>query len=92
MKVYYVYILASKKNGTLYIGLTNNLERRIYEHKNSLVEGFTRRYKIKTLVYFEQTNSIQDAISREKQLKGLPRRKKVDLIEGHNPNWEDLEV
>jgi putative endonuclease len=75
---------------TLYIGVTNNLERRVFEHKNFLIEGFTKRYKITKLVYFEETNDVLAAIEREKQLKGWLRRKKVALIESANPKWHDL--
>ena len=87
---YYIYILASKKNGTLYIGVTNNLVKRIYEHKNNLVEGFTKKYKVHELVYYEQTESTESAIKREKQLKNWHRKWKVALIEKFNPTWKDL--
>ena len=87
---YYVYILASGKNGTLYIGITNDLMRRLYEHKNSLIKGFTNKYKVNNLVYFEETNDISEAIKREKQLKKWNRQWKIELIEKDNPNWEDL--
>ncbi|MCB0731453.1 MAG: GIY-YIG nuclease family protein [Ignavibacteriae bacterium] len=90
MKQYYVYILASKKNGMLYIGVTNNLARRIYEHKNNLVEGYTKKYNIKNLVYFEITPDIKSAIVREKQMKKWYRKWKIELIEKENPNWIDL--
>ena len=90
MKTYFVYILASKKNGVLYVGITSDLHKRVYEHKNELIEGFTSKYKIKKLVYFEETNEINSAIAREKQLKGWLRKKKIDLIEINNPNWNDL--
>lgn len=89
---YYVYIVASAKNGTLYIGVTNNLERRIYEHKNGLIDGFTKQYNVKILVHYEQTNDILSAISREKQLKSWNRKWKIELIETNNPNWDDLSV
>ncbi len=89
-KTYYVYILASKRNGTLYIGVTSDLIKRIYEHKNNLVDGFTKSYSIHTLVYFEQTNDIESAITREKQLKKWNRKWKLDLIEKGNPQWNDL--
>jgi len=88
---FYVYILASKRNGTIYIGVTNSLERRLYEHKNGLIDGFTKRYQVNTLVYFEQTESIESAIMREKQLKGWTRDKKLNLIERFNPEWLDLD-
>ncbi len=90
MKNYYVYILASKKNGTLYIGVTGNLERRLYEHKNKLVKGFTERYNVDRLVYYEQTNNISSALQREKQLKKWNRAWKIELIEKDNPEWNDL--
>lgn len=87
---YYVYILASKKNGTLYIGVTSDLIKRIYEHKNDLVEGFTKKYSVHYLVHFEVTESIENAILREKQLKKWNRSWKVSLIERNNPVWKDL--
>ena len=87
---YYVYILASSKNGTLYIGVTNDLMRRLYEHKNKLIKGFTSKYKIHNLVYFEETDNIAEAIRREKQLKGWNRKWKIALIEKDNPSWDDL--
>ena len=90
MNDYYEYILASHRNGTLYIGVTNDLRKRIYEHKNDLVEGFTKKYKVHTLVYFEETSDIESAIKREKQLKAWKRKWKLELIEESNPNWEDL--
>ena len=89
-KTYYVYILASGLNGTLYIGVTNDLIRRVYEHKNDVVPGFTKTYKVHSLVYFEETNDIRAAIEREKQLKKWRREWKLDLIEKDNPQWEDL--
>ncbi|HHE31116.1 MAG TPA: GIY-YIG nuclease family protein [Chlorobaculum parvum] len=90
MRNYYVYILASKRNGTLYTGVTNDLERRIYEHKNKLVPGFTSRYEVNKLVYFETCLEIQGAIIREKQIKGWTRKRKLALIEAANPEWKDL--
>jgi len=90
MYTYYVYILASKKHGVLYVWVTNNLIRRVYEHKNNLVEWFTKSYHIKKLVYYEQTESIEAAILREKQLKNWKRWWKVKLIESFNPEWNDL--
>ena len=90
MKTYYVYILANKRNGTLYIGVTNDLIRRVYEHKNNLVEGFTKRYFVHRLVYYEETGDINGAIKREKQLKKWNRKWKLELIEKKNPNWKDL--
>jgi putative endonuclease len=89
-KQYYVYILTNKGNNVLYTGVTNDLQRRVYEHREKLVEGFTKKYNVYKLVYFEDTESIEAAIKREKQLKGGSRRKKIDLIESMNPKWEDL--
>jgi putative endonuclease len=86
---YFVYILVNRSR-TLYVGVTNNLERRVYEHKHNLVSGFTSRYRIERPVYFEETGDVQAAIAREKQLKGWLRAKKVALIESVNPTWEDL--
>jgi putative endonuclease len=90
MNSYYVYILASKENGTLYIGVTNNLSRRVFEHKEGLTEGFTKRYKVHKLVYYEETCDIEEAIRREKQLKAWGRARKIELIESVNPRWADL--
>jgi len=90
MNNYFVYILSNKKRGTIYIGVTNNLERRLYEHKNGLIDGFTKKYNIKTLVYFETTSDIHSAIEREKKLKKWNRAWKIALIEKANPEWEDL--
>ena len=90
MKQYYVYILASKKNGTLYIGVTNDLIRRVYEHKEGIMVGFTKKYNIKLLVYFEVHNDINEAIKREKALKKWYRKWKIELIEKNNPEWKDL--
>lgn len=87
---YYVYILASNKNGTLYIGVTNNLIRRVMEHKQSKIKGFTEKYNIKNLVYFEETTDINSALQREKQLKKWNRKWKINLIEKNNPYWKDL--
>ena len=89
MKQYYVYIMTNKSR-TLYSGVTNNLERRVYEHKRKLVPGFTSKYNVTRLVYFEVTQDIQAAISREKQIKGWLRGKKIALIESVNPEWKDL--
>jgi len=88
-KQYYIYIMASI-SGVLYIGVTNNLIRRIQEHKQGLVQGFTRKYRIKKLVYFESTRDVRSAIEREKQLKKWRREKKVVMIEEMNPTWRDL--
>jgi putative endonuclease len=87
---YWVYILASKPGGTLYTGVTSDLVRRAYEHREGLVRGFTRRYGVKTLVYFEQHDTALGAIQREKNIKHWPREWKIDLIVGLNPAWRDL--
>jgi len=87
---YWVYLLASQKNGTLYAGVTNNLVRRVFEHKSNVVAGFTKQYAVHTLVWFESTGSIEVAIQREKQLKNWKREWKVALIEKDNPEWRDL--
>ena len=89
MKDYYVYILASISRA-LYVGVTNDLARRVYEHKEGVVKGHTSRYRINRLVYFEQTNDVHAAIAREKQIKGWVRKRKVALIESANPGWKDL--
>ena len=89
MKNYYVYITSSISR-VLYIGMTNDLERRILEHKEGLIPGFTQKYKCKKLVYFEASSDINEIIKREKQLKKWSRSKKIVLIEGTNPAWEDL--
>ena len=89
MKQYYVYILSSHR-GTLYVGVTNDLVRRLYEHREKLGDGFTAKYNISKLVYYDSTTSIEAAITREKQIKGWVRSKKVNLIESVNPYWEDL--
>ena len=90
MSQYYVYILASRKNGTLYIGVTNDLLKRVYDHKNNLIEGFTKKYGVHDLVYYEQHNEVGKAIAREKQIKKWKRNWKIELIEKTNPNWKDL--
>lgn len=90
VKTYYVYILASKKNGTLYTGVTSNLTKRVYDHKQKIIEGFTKRYDVTHLVYFAETNNIKEAILKEKQIKNWKRTWKIDLIEKNNPNWKDL--
>ena len=87
---YYIYIITNKYNSTLYIGLTNNLERRIYEHKNKLIQGFSKMYNLYKLVYYEYFTQIEDAINREKQLKGWKRIRKDNLINDFNPQWNDL--
>ena len=89
MKNYYIYMMTNQTK-TLYVGVTNNLEKRVYEHKNKLVPGFTRKYNITSLVWFEETSDISSAIAREKQIKGRLRSKKIRLIESLNPNWNDL--
>ena len=91
MKQYYVYILASKSR-VLYIGVTNDLERRVFEHKHKLVRGFTSKYNVDCLVCHECYENIRDAIAREKQIKGWRREKKVALVESMNPQWRDLSV
>ncbi len=90
MRQYYVYILTNRKQGVLYTGVTNDLERRIYEHKNKLISGFASKYNLTKLVYFEETTDVNAAITREKQIKGWLRKKKVALIESKNPEWKDL--
>jgi putative endonuclease len=87
---YYVYVLASRIGSTLYIGVTNDLVRRVYEHKSGVAEGFTKRHNVKRLVYFECFDDIEQAIHREKRLKKWTRAWKIALIEKHNPNWIDL--
>jgi putative endonuclease len=88
MRAYYVYVMASRSR-VLYTGVTNDLARRVYEHKRSLIPGFTSKYRITRLVYFEEFADIHDAIAREKQIKGWVRARKTRLIEEHNPTWED---
>ena len=90
MENFYVYILASEKNGTLYVGITSNLIKRIYEHKNNIVKGFTEKYKVHKLVYYEECSDIYEAIQRKKQVKRWYRKWKIELIENFNPEWEDL--
>jgi putative endonuclease len=90
LRTFFVYILANKRNGTLYIGLTNDLVRRTYEHKNRIYRGFTKIYHVHMLIYFETFEDIDAAIIREKQLKKWNRQWKLRLIEEHNPKWEDL--
>ncbi len=90
MKTYFVYILASKRNGTLYIGVTSNLIKRIWEHKNKLADGFRSKYGVDRLVYYESAGEPHAAIQREKRMKKYPRQWKVELIEKGNPEWEDL--
>ena len=90
MRHCFVYILASKRNGTLYTGVTNDLQKRVLQHKNDEVEGLTKKYHVHMLLYFEKHNSITAAIAREKQIKSWKRRWKLELIEKHNPGWNDL--
>ena len=87
---YYVYILANKRNGTLYIGVTSDLVKRVYDHKNNVVEGFTKKYHVHKLVYYEITEDINGAIIREKRIKKWKRAWEIELIEKNNPEWKDL--
>ena len=89
-KQYYIYILASGKNGTLYIGITSDLVKRVYEHREGLVDGFTKKHVVYTLVYYEIINDVNSAITREKHIKKWDREWKINLIEKHNPGWKDL--
>lgn len=88
--MYYVYILTNQYNTVLYTGITNDLKQRVYEHREGFVEGFTQKYKVRKLVYYEETGDVYAAISREKQIKGGSRQKKIDLIRKTNPNWNNL--
>ena len=90
MRQYYVYILTNKDNRVLYTGVTNDLARRLYEHRNKLADGFTKRYNVTKLVYFEVTTNVESAITREKQIKGWSRKRKLDLIQTANPEWREL--
>ncbi len=92
MRNYYVYILTNKSNKVLYIGFTSDIKKRIYQHKNKLIEGFSSKYNLNKLVYFESTNDVNSAIFREKQLKGWLRSKKNEIIEQSNKNWNDLSL
>ena len=87
---YYVYILTNWNNKVMYIGVTNNLERRLHEHKSKQIEGFTKKYNVNKLVYFDETNDINSAIEAEKRIKGWTRAKKNALVESKNPEWRDL--
>ncbi|HTK85119.1 MAG TPA: GIY-YIG nuclease family protein [Patescibacteria group bacterium] len=89
-KYFYVYILCSEKYGTLYIGMTSNLAKRLWEHQNEVIEGFTQKYKVHKLIYFEKYDSFEPAALREKRLKAWKRDWKIRLIEEHNPHWLDL--
>ena len=89
-KQYYVYIMTNKSNTVLYIGVTNDLERRVYEHREKLINGFTKKYNVNKLVYYEVFEDIYTAISREKQIKSGSRQKKINLINGINKEWKDL--
>jgi len=92
MKQYFVYILTNKSNKVLYIGVTNNLYRRMFEHKNKIVDGFTKKYNRTKLVYYEVTSDVSSAISREKQLKNWHRDWKINMINDFNPTWKDLSL
>jgi len=87
---YFIYIMASQRHGTLYIGVTNNLIRRVYEHREKITPGFTAKYNVNRLVWFDQTDSIETAIQHEKRLKHWQRAWKIEMIEKANPEWEDL--
>lgn len=89
-KQFYVYILASRRNGALYIGVTSDLYKRLWQHKNDLIDGFSKKYNVKNLVYFEMYNNALEAIKREKRLKKWNRSWKIELIEKENPSWKDL--
>jgi len=89
-KQYYVYIMTNKRNTVLYTGITNDLKRRVYEHKAKLVEGFTKRYNVNELIYYEASRDIESVILREKQIKGGSRTKKMELVNSMNPEWKDL--
>ena len=91
MKNFYVYILTNKHNRVIYTGVTNNLQRRIHEHKQKLITGFTQKYNLNKLVFFQEFSDIKDAIAAEKKIKGWLRIKKIRLIESINPHWEDLD-
>ncbi|MGC9169096.1 MAG: GIY-YIG nuclease family protein [Desulfurella sp.] len=90
MKRGFVYIMTNKYNSVLYTGVTSNLAKRVYQHKNKTIEGFTKRYNIVKLVYYEAFDDIAEAIKKEKQIKGKTRQKKIDLINAFNPDWVDL--
>ncbi len=90
MKNFHIYILASKRNGTLYVGITGSLVKRIYEHKHDLVDGFTKKYQVHDLVWYDACQAAETAITREKQIKAWKRSWKLKLIEESNPDWKDL--
>jgi putative endonuclease len=90
MRVYSIYILASKRNGTLYVGFTGDLVKRVYEHKNNMAEGFTKKYNVHRLVYYETGGDYEGALQREKRIKEWQRKWKIELIEKVNPEWRDL--
>jgi len=92
MKQYFVYILTNKSNKVLYVGMTNDLRRRLFEHKAKLIQGFTKKYNLNKLVYFENFIRAEDAISAEKKIKGWLRIKKINLIKSENPEWRDLSI
>lgn len=92
MNPYFVYILTNKLDNVLYIGVTNNLERRMFEHRNKMINGFTKKYNLTKLVYYEETSDIHSAIEREKQLKNWHRDWKINLIDAFNPEWKDLSI
>ncbi len=90
MRSYFIYIITNKEDRVLYIGVTNDLEKRIYQHKNKLIDGFSKRYNLGKLVYYEVTQNVESALLREKELKGWLRKKKIELINTFNPEWKDL--
>jgi len=92
MKTYYVYIMASGRKGTIYVGVTSDLEKRVAQHKSGVFDGFTKEYRVHDLVYVESTNDVRGALEREKRLKGWRRCWKIELIEKNNPEWNDLAV
>ncbi len=92
MNDYYVYILTNEHNTVLYTGITNDLRRRVYEHRMGINEGFTKQYQVHKLIYVESCHNVKDAIAREKQLKGWSRKKKIALIETMNPEWKALDI
>lgn len=89
-KIYSVYIMTNKNNTVLYTGMTNNINRRIFEHKNKVYNGFTKKYNVDKIVYYERLNTLEEAIKREKQVKSRPRLKKIELINRFNRDWKDL--